>query len=232
LPQSKLNNSDLRDELIKQIQNTQIRTIDITGGEPFLYDDVVYEIISNSLPTTQINLFTGAGLPYDKCKSFVQKINKFSNVSITISAENINELYEFNRYGVGNSYNNFLNNVNVIKENLPYKFASTFSNLTIFGFYDFVNQFGYDKIYNKILCADPEFLHLNVLDQESKNRLCSLYENDSRFDFIIKNLDKDHPVDQIHKNNLSIFLKEFSSRRKLSLDIFPKSFLNWLNVVQ
>lgn len=231
LPQEKLKNSDLRDELVKQIKNTKFNTIDITGGEPFLYEDTVLEIIDNFNSDTSINLFTGAGLPHEKFRSMIKNIAKFKNVSITISAENIGKYYEFNRYGLGHTYKNFLQNVNCIADNLHYKFASTFSNLTIFGFMEFVQHFGFDKIYNKTLCADPSFLHMRVLDNESKKHLLTLYENDPKFDFIVTNLNYGAEIDIKEKKNLSIFLKEFSQRRNLSLDIFPKSFLNWLYVV-
>lgn len=229
--QTKLQNSELRHELINQISKTKVNTIDITGGEPFLYEDIVYDILSNTEKTTKINLFTGAGLPYEKFKLVVKKISKFNNVSIIVSAENIDQFYEFNRFGTRHTYKNFLNNLKLIEDSFHYKFASTLSNLTIFGFHDFIEKFGYEKIYNKTLCADPSFLHMNILDTQSKEKLISLYSNDNKFEFIVANLSQDVKVSQIDKKNLSIFLKEFANRRNLSLEIFPKSFLDWLYVV-
>jgi hypothetical protein len=38
------------------------------------------------------------------------------------------------------------------------------------------------------------------------------------------------PCTAQHRQDLSVYLQEFAKRRKLSLDIFPDSMLQWLDI--
>ena len=145
---------------------------------------------------------------------------------LVVSAENIGSYYEFNRYG--NSYINFLNNLEIIKKSgIPFKFAATLSNITLFGLIDFINEFeGHDITFN--LCNDPNFLSINVLDDKSKFNLSnSLITIESKIPTLLESINA--PYSQKQKQEAAVFIKEFARRRNLSLDIFPKSFINWIN---
>jgi len=199
----------------------------ITGGEPFLYNKLIN--ILDRLPNTpKLTLFTGLGVDSQRLNQQLNLIKNYNNLEICISAEGLNQFYEFNRYG--NSYSNFLKNIELLRSyNLKIKFIAVLSNLTMFGLFDFVNQFGeYDIEY--LFCNNPSYLRVNVLDPDNINRLISLVQssNISIKDLIIKNLQIPNTKEQ--QQQCSIFIKEFARRRNLSLNIFPVSMLQWLNI--
>jgi hypothetical protein len=104
----------------------------------------------------------------------------------------------------------------------------------VFGYVDFV-QWANKKIVSNAVTT-PSFMQVQNLDQDSKKYLLEKMQANycSEFDWLIEALQMDHQMTSDSKENLKIFLNEFSSRRKLSLDIFPNTFLKWLdiNVVQ
>lgn len=210
--------------------NGKVDNIQITGGEPFLYNNLI-DIVEMFPDCPNIRIYTGAGLTLEKFKEKFDVLRNHKNVSIVISAENIGKLYEFNRYE--NSYSNFLKIVHYVQEaKINYSFTSVISNITIFGFLDFVKSVDAPIMQN--FCNVPSFLRLDVLDEHSKNSLIDqfLSENNKIFDVIIKNLQTEIEVPNIDRVNLSKYIQEFAKRRNLNLEIFPKLFLNWLNVVQ
>jgi hypothetical protein len=92
-------------------------------------------------------------------------------------------------------------------------------------FFDYVG--GCEVIHST--CTDPDFLAINVLDTSSKHKIL---QNLNQIpielqNLIIDSIDVDATTTQ--KVNLKNYLTEFSSRRNLSLDIFPTSFRQWLN---
>jgi hypothetical protein len=84
--------------------------------------------------------------------------------------------------------------------------------------------------YNPV--TDRSFLQPNVLDDRSKELLINSIDDrlDNLFFSRLKQSISQKYEDK-EKNNLSIFLKEFSKRRNLKLDIFPEHFLKWLGIV-
>jgi hypothetical protein len=84
---------------------------------------------------------------------------------------------------------------------------------------------------NYDFCYDPDYLGINVLDNNSKEQLIKSIE--ASFipikDTIIQSISVESTTEQ--QKNCSIFVKEFARRRNLDLEIFPKSMLEWLNHV-
>jgi len=200
----------------------------ITGGEPFLYNglsDLVNSISSN----VKIRLYSGLGVNTTRFSAELDKIKNLPNIDIVVSAENLDKFYEFTRFG--NSYQNFLTNLEILESNnCSLEFASTVSNLTLYGLVDFSKKFENKKIYYD-LCYDPDFLSVNVLDLDSKDKLIRDIENSSIpiRNQIIQTIMADHSLEQ--KTNFGVYVKEFARRRNLSLDIYPASLLNWINNV-
>jgi len=220
------NYNDLVDQLV-QLKD-QVDKVDIVGGEPFLYDSLV-DLVSSFPSTVEILLLTGAGIKPEKFRQKIDLIKDFKNVTIAISAETIGSHYEFSRYG--NTFDNFLDIVDIVKHSgLRYKFISTLSNLTIFGYLDFVKFADVDIRQN--YCSDPSFLRISVLDDETKNYLAEQFDkqNNPMFSDIVQNLRISNQVAEQDRNNLSVFLKEFSTRRNINLDFFPSTLLNWLDI--
>ena len=192
----------------------------ISGGEPFLYNDLP-ALVNNY--NGQIDIFTGLGLANSRLTRLLQSL-PLDRITIIISAENIDQLYEFNRYG--NSYSTFLTNLQTIKiSGVRYKFNSVLSNLTIFGFAQFLETIENLEV-DLNLCIDPLYLSVNVLDDISKNTITNT--NYGKFDEVIKASMIAEPTHEQH-TNLKQYINEFSKRRNLNLDIFPKHFINWIN---
>jgi MoaA/NifB/PqqE/SkfB family radical SAM enzyme len=218
-------NTLLIDEIVSITQQHLCPQINITGGEPFLYLNLE-NLISKFSKDIKIQVWSGLGVNPARFAKTLNKLVKYSNVSITISAENIREYYEFNRYG--NSWKQFETNLDQLNQTgIPYNFNTTIGNLTLFGLPEFFDYIG-DREITYSPCNDPDFLAIHVLDATSKQ-------------LILKNLDRipaklqslivnsiDSETTEIQKLNLRNYLTSFADRRRLSLNIFPKSFTQWI----
>jgi len=197
-----------------------ITRVQITGGEPFLY---------NGLPdllgklTAHVELFTGLGVSSSRFKRIIEQLPK-QNLTLVISAENTGALYEFNRNG--NTYENFLKNLDTIRQaGIDYHFALVISNTTLPGLKQFQDEFGTARDFVNV-CQDPVYLSPAVLDSESKkiiNETVYKYH-----DAAIKQAVNGQYTQQ-DKQNLITYINEFARRRSLDMSIFPAHFVDWLN---
>jgi len=211
-----------------------LKTLFVTGGEPLLDNyliDTLVDIPFNS--DIDFNLFSGLGMSKSRFTKLLDKIstlsNKYKNFKLKISAESVNQFYEFNRYG--NTWNDFVEKINLLRQrNIKFIFHCTISNLTLFGFYDFCTKF-HDIDFTMDFVHQPHMLSPHVLDDESKkiiyNQLVAL--DGKNTSALLKSIE---PIPtEIEKLNLKEFLLEFTNRRPdLTLDIFPKTFINWLGL--
>jgi organic radical activating enzyme len=214
LGQNAIKSSNSYQLILNEIKNIKTATmIEISGGEPLLYNKLD-ELVA-SLPGP-VNIFTGLGVDSKRLKRILDTLP--DTVTFTVSAENTGKLYEFNRYG--NSWNNFCNNLTLIKQKFDYKFCMVLSNLTIHGMQEFKRDFGTGKdIVN--LCTDPIYLSASVLDPESK----TIYQHAlSEFHDTVT---VDYQPEQ--KQKLQQYVYHFVKNRNLDLNIFPKHFINWIN---
>lgn len=221
LSQTDVKNSQSTNLLLNtSIQYSTIELVEISGGEPFLNTGLVELINRIDHP---IEIFSGLGVQPSRFEKLLTKIPK--HVSINISAENVGKLHEFNRYG--SSYENFLKNVDTIhNSNRSYRFSSTLNNLTIHGFDKFQKEFDIED--NRLqLLTSPEYLSMNVIDKISQSAI--LKHNYIKFDTEIKKI-ASQPYNLEQKVKLKIYLIEFARRRSLSLNVFPESFLHWLEI--
>ena len=93
---------------------------------------------------------------------------------------------------------------------------------------EFYNTFGADQ-WELTFAYQPEFMAINVLDQESKEYLLVelkvLPEN--HYNKIAKSITKIPTQEQ--RINLQTFINKFAARRNLDLNIYPTNFINWIN---
>lgn len=216
------------DQLIKISKS--VDKVSILGGEPFLSNNLMEMLDVFDHTSTSISITTGLGVAGSRLEKIVKHIAKFKNLSISVSAESIGNHYEFIRYG--NTFDNFNNNIKILQNNgIPIKYGSTVNNLSIFNFLDFVDTY-VDKSQCNLtvdLVSTPFFLSPHVLDDTSKQQFLNRCDQYSQY-FDVENLKKSLAIcpsdtDRVACKN---FLTEFSKRRNLSLDIFPKSFVSWL----
>lgn len=211
---------------IKILSNSKkIKKVIITGGEPFLYN-YLSELVNAF--NCKIEIYTGLGLNESRLTKELGKLNK-DQVEIVISSEGIEKNYEFIR--TGNTWQQFLTNFNIIeKKEFNYSFSSTISNLTIFNIQKFMSVFSNCKIVWNI-CTEPNFLQLHNLDDQSKKIVLNNFDNYPEMlqNIIEKNLHVTPTYDD--RKQLNIFLHEFTKRHKLDINIFPQSFVEWVNDV-
>jgi molybdenum cofactor biosynthesis enzyme MoaA len=204
-----------------------IEQIVFSGGEPFLYNEFP-ELLNNLDRASCISFHTGLGVDPTRLKKQINQIKQRENLQIYVSAETCGKLYEFNRYG--NSYEIFLTNLKLLKDaGFSVKFHSVISNLTVLGLVDFVNTFS-DIPIKFQFCNDPDFLAVNVLDDNTKDQLINILNNTeiNPRNEIISNIQV--PCQEMQRRQCAHYIKEFAARRNLSLDIFPTSMLQWLDI--
>jgi pyruvate-formate lyase-activating enzyme len=215
-----LNSSSYQFILDETSKYKNIKSMEVTGGEPFLNNQLVDLLDRFDAPKI---ITTGLGVSQARLTKILDQLDH-NKVRFVISAENCGSAYEFVRYG--NSYDIFLKNLEIIGQRFEYSFLSVVSNLTIHGFAEFERTFK-DQVIKVNFCTDPNYLATNVLDNVSRNILQSTNFNNSNDD-IQQTLAIPYTSEQ--KQNLQTFIKRFVELRKdLALDIFPQSFITWLN---
>jgi organic radical activating enzyme len=232
LSQKDLNKSDNVKKLLDEIQlmcaQSSIKKIDISGGEPFLYlylKDLIKVLPSDS----EIEIFTGLGVDEKRFAKELGLLAEHKNVTVSISAESIGDTYEFLR--AGNSWKRFENNLKILQQyQIKYKFTSVLCNLSLINFQKFIQYIG-DTEIRYVSCFDPDYLSINVMDDKSKE---IIFNNINNLPIEAQNIIKsmiELPPTEHQRNNLKIYLTEFAKRRNLSLEIFPETFINWINHV-
>jgi len=208
-----------------------LKKLTVTGGEPFL-DNQLLDMLSN-LPlsdNTIVDIFTGLGVNATRFEKILDKLKSIKNLNLVISAECIKELHEFNRYG--SIWQEFENRIQLLeKHGIKYRFNSTLSNLTIFGFTEFFNYFKTSN-HTVTFAYQPDMMSPYVLDPKSKEIITQQIQS------LPENIQ--HPIRQsmietpteTQRENIKIFLKEFVNRRKnLNVNIYPTHFLDWMDYV-
>lgn len=219
LGQKVIKNSDAYQAIIKEVKQFQnLDQIEITGGEPFLYNGLG-DLVQGF--NRSVDVFTGLGVESDRLIRMLDLLPQ--HTTFTISAENTDALYEFNRYG--NTWDRFRRNLDIISQRFSYRFCSVLSNLTVHGLFEFQQNYGTSKDLLNV-CNDPQYLSASVLDTQSKT-----YLNQIRYKYHDQEIKETLAIDstQEQKNKLKQYLMEFVRRRSISLDAFPDSFINWIN---
>lgn len=216
------------DVMIKELSNYKnLEDIVITGGEPFLYNKFP-DLLNDLARNKNLLFYTGLGVDSRRLSTQLDRINHKEKITAMVSAETCDQLYEFTRYG--NTYQKFLENLEILQTHVTVKFFSVLSNLTIHGLAEFVDRFpDTDSSYN--FCNDPDYLGINVLDDRTKDQVAKKI-SDSQIkikDSIVTTMMK--PCSELQRQQLSSYLSQFANRRNLSLDIFPSSMLQWLNLI-
>ena len=211
--------------LLNEIKlSTGLQSITLLGGEPLLNNqlDQVLEYVHGR----KIKIVTGLGVNKQRLRQVLQ-ITKGMDISFDISAETTGTLFELIRYGA--KWKDFQDRVSMIEENgNKIKFISTISNLSVLGFNEFYETYAKKhEIYINTL-DDPACMMPHILDDRSKNDFIAktkLKHNLPEFNTILTMIKKT-PEDK-DRFNMGDYLKQFSSRRSISLDFLPKHFIEW-----
>jgi organic radical activating enzyme len=232
ISQSELKNTKHYQELLNEIKLAAptLKKLTVTGGEPFL-DNQLLDMLAqlNLNKGAQIEIYTGLGVNSSRFAKIVSQLEKIPNVMLRISAENTKKFLEFNRYGL--IWENFVERIDFLEsKQINFEFHSTLSNLTILDFVNFYKQFNHKNII--VTFAYQPLMHAPyVLDLETKTNLreeIKLLPMNMQ-ESILQSIANDPTESQ--RLNLRQFLSEFVRRRPdISLNIFPKSMLNWVEL--
>jgi hypothetical protein len=211
--------------LLNELAMLSPDTIHISGGEPFLYNNL-YNLVSR-LATKTIKINTGLGVEPARFEQQINKLKSIKNIEILVSGETVGKLYELVRYG--NEFERFETNLRTVQRSgLKHTMVGVISNLTVLGIIDFHRRYQDSESYF-LLCNDPDFLAVNVLDNVTKD---AVVEQIQKLDHpakstILENIVKPVTVQQ-HKD-FSKYIQEFASRRNIVLDVLPESLIRWIH---
>lgn len=214
----------LLDETFRLLETA--KEIVITGGEPLLSIKLV-DLLKKSAHLEKVKLFSGLGVSSTKLEKILNSVDRLDNIEFTVSAENINSDYEFVRHGA--TFEQFVKNLAVLDaRGIKYKFHSTISNLSLFGFNDFYQMFHHRGIEIDFAYT-PAFLAPNVLDADSKQAIVeklSMHSNVGIINQILESIKADSTEAQ--RINLKEFLNQMSQRRSIDLSGYPNTFIDWI----
>jgi len=216
--------------LMSEIKNfsSGLKEIVVTGGEPLLDNQLfdVLDAVTNS--SAVINIYTGLGVELQRFQRMLDKIKKSPTALLSISAECTNKFYEFNRYG--NSWDDFMTRIEMIKSSgIDFRFSTTITNLTVFDLPMFIQLF-VDQRIGLVFANHPHMMAPYVLDSDSKQQIMqnikSLPEHYQTQ--IAQSIQAD--PSELQRQQMSEFLKEYVTRKNLDVNIYPKTFLEWLDI--
>jgi organic radical activating enzyme len=211
--------------LLSELAQLSPDTIHISGGEPFLYNNLFNLVSESTAKTIKIN--TGLGVDPVRFEQQLNRLKDIKNIEILISAETVGKLYELVRYG--NEFERFETNLQTIQRlGLKHSMVGVISNLTVLGILDFRRRYQDIESYF-LLCNDPDFLAVNVLDNVTKHALIEQIQQSDHpaKSIILENISKPVTVQQ-HKD-FSQYIQEFVSRRNISMDVLPESLIHWIH---
>lgn len=215
--------------LLREIELAKdLRRIVLLGGEPLLNNGLDDLIVSAQ--DKDITVITGLGISTDRLNKFVEK-HKGSRIKFLISAESTNRSFEFIRHG--SDWIDFVQKVDLIKKHgYEIEFCSVISNLCVFDFHNFYEQFSTTGKIHLTTLSGNYHMHPHVMDELSK-KTCSEYVQtitDSQYrDNLIQMLEREPNDDE--RNTLGSYLRQLSTRRKCSLDFLPEHFLRWCGAI-
>ena len=228
--QREVKNTSKFQTLMREIKSFShnLKEIVVTGGEPLLDNQLfdVLDAVSNT--SAVINIYTGLGVDLQRFQRMVDKIKQTPNAMISISAECTDKFYEFNRYG--NTWHEFLNRVEIVKSSgIDFRFSTAITNLTIFDLPAFIRQF-IDQRIGLVFANHPYMMAPYVLDVESKKLILKDIQSlPEHYRTQIAQSIQANPSES-QRQQMSEFLKEYVTRKNLDINIYPKSFLEWLDI--
>ena len=230
ISQNEVKNTKQFQQLMGEIKSFApgLKELVITGGEPLLDNQLfdVLDAVSNS--SAVINIYTGLGVDAKRFQRMLNKIKQIPTAMISVSAECTHKFYEFNRYG--NLWAELTDKIELLKQsNIEFRFSTAISNLTVVGLADFIRHFINHRI-GLIFINQPNMMAPYVLDADSKQQIMQDIQSlpDHYQTQIAQSIQADPSESQ--RQQMSEFLKEYVARRNLDISIYPKSFLDWLDI--
>lgn len=227
LSQKQKQNSNHAKILLEEIglMVPNLNLVIITGGEPFLSSQLT-NILELLKTVPKVKIFTGLGISLNKLDKVLKIISNYTNVFLAVSAEAIDETYNFLRYN--SSFTEFEKKLNLIIESkIEFEFHSTLTNIGVISFFEFYRR--YQKFNFTIdFVHTPKFLSVNVLDYNTKEQVLDFCNKNKGliFDQIHSSVKKEPTIFQ--RVQLKVFLDELQYRRKININFLNKDFMSWI----
>ena len=221
---------DLIEKEIDIMIEKGLNKVNISGGEPLL-DHRFTKVISKFSKCSSVIVSTGLGVSENVLRRCLEAMRENKNAHFKISAESTGQNFEFNRYG--SDWKKFLYYLEIIKSyGVKIVFTTSYANLNVVDYVKFNTLFeDTPKILNFVY--EPAFLSPCNLDDHTKKIVIDGIKN-SKFG---NTKDAVSVIDAIQtetnnvlRQQLSYFIKEFCTRRKTNVDFMPVSFKKWLEL--
>jgi molybdenum cofactor biosynthesis enzyme MoaA len=202
----------------------------ITGGEPLL-DHRFPTIITKFQKCSSIIVHSGLGVSENVLRRCLKAMGENKNIELRISAESTEQNFEFNRFG--SYWQRFLVYLEIIKTyGIKISFTMSYANLNVTDFVKFNTLFE-DKKRNLNIVYEPAFLSPCNLDDDTKRKVIDEIKNsklsNTKDAVSIVDIIKTE-TNNLLRQQLSCFVKEFCRRRKTNVDFMPDSFKKWLEL--
>jgi organic radical activating enzyme len=224
-------NSDTVNNSIKWLkQQGSIDTLNMIGGEP-TQNKNFFKVINN-ITSTELGFSTNLSCKKSMIDKILKLSSRYKHISIGVSIDSTGTNAEFSRYGL--NFVKLLDNIEYLLDNAPpnitVSFNSLMTSITIRDFDNIVNLIDlfYAKnsniIWNINFCRDPSILTLNTLPEQFKSNILEKINSikDKKYIQGLNMLEGVLVTSKFNKTlygQLKEFLKEFSSRKNISIPI-------------
>lgn len=237
-------NRDNKNSVLEEIKNNldTIKTVMLLGGEPLLQkeNEALFDIIKDR-PEILVTLLTNASVDLTKNKIYNQ-LKKLKNVQIHVSMENVQERFEYIRYGA--SWKNLVQNLDIIKNDFgEVRFNPVYSmyNATrLKEYFKFVNNYtNNNDVYWSLIVKEPwqgfsVFEHNDQIKEMALREIEAVEHNfvhQRQIDFFsgVKNSivnTKTIPDTNINLINISKAYEELMPYPKTFKDLWPELHIN------
>lgn len=219
----------IENEIDIMIENG-LSIVNISGGEPLL-DHRFPRIISKFSKCPSVIVQSGLGVSENVLRRCLKAMCENKNIELNISAESTEQNFEFNRFG--SDWKKFLGYLEIIKTyGIKISFTMSYANLNVIDFVKFNTLFE-DNQRNLNIVYEPAFLSPCNLDYDTKQKVIdeiksSKFGNTKDAVSIVDTVKTE--TNDVLRQQLSYFVKEFCRRRKTSVDFMPVSFKKWLEL--
>ena len=221
---------------LKQLDLTNIRTINFKGGEPCLNSETVAVLqhMNEHGLLSNINVYITTNGTYIT-DEIIALLAKCKHVEFLISVDGVGELFNYIRYGDAkfDDIEPVIARVNTLN-NVKVRMSCSAMNYNAFNFVEIRDwKIKLSKKYNKIVIIggfknsvqSPAYLSMNTLSDATRKQLIDYYtKNNSNndFDFIITTLGNNYLGDDVHQQWVEYTELMESIRGNTILDLVPQ----------
>ena len=200
--------TEISNDIINNID--LIRSINFSGGEPFLIDrhwNLVNNISEEKAKNITLQYDTNLTSLTYKNNSIFDLKNKFKDVKLKISCDHYGEKLRYLRYPI--DIEEFENNIKMVSH-FDSRIHVTVNILNIHELYEIKNHYDIPVFFPSIV-SNPAFLSVRNLSNEYKEKYRTKYKNES---IILSEINKP-PIDN-WKNIATGYLNQLYGKRKMN----------------